>query len=176
MSFRLVPNSVTLNDLERRNGRYTVLFHWILVNLRSNTTASVRIELTDHLYSKHCDRPMSCDEARRPVAEFICQSIAFCSTCTMSSLKSLRSLSHLLMSFLWSNYSVQFYFSLKSSRTWPLHCVTCVIIVVIYSLASSSDGRLQPPTVFTWWAVPRSKFFYSIRHHAGADTDRWCTW
>jgi len=30
MSFRLVPKSVTLNDLERRNGRYIALFHWIL--------------------------------------------------------------------------------------------------------------------------------------------------
>jgi len=29
MSFRLVPKSVTLNDLERRNGRYIVLFRWI---------------------------------------------------------------------------------------------------------------------------------------------------
>jgi len=29
MSFRLVTNSVTLNDLERRNGRYIALFHWI---------------------------------------------------------------------------------------------------------------------------------------------------
>jgi len=29
MSFRLVPKSLTLNDLERRNGRYIVLFHWI---------------------------------------------------------------------------------------------------------------------------------------------------
>jgi len=29
MSFRLVPKSVTLNDLERHNGRYIVLFHWI---------------------------------------------------------------------------------------------------------------------------------------------------
>jgi len=28
MSFRLVPKSVTLNDLERRNGRYIALFHW----------------------------------------------------------------------------------------------------------------------------------------------------
>ena len=28
-SFRLVPKSVTLNDLERRNGRYIVLFHRI---------------------------------------------------------------------------------------------------------------------------------------------------
>jgi len=29
MSFRMVPKSVTLNDLERRNGRYVELFHWI---------------------------------------------------------------------------------------------------------------------------------------------------
>jgi len=29
MSFRLVPKSVTLNDLERRNGRYIALFQWI---------------------------------------------------------------------------------------------------------------------------------------------------
>jgi len=27
MSFRLVPKSVTLNDRERRNGRYFALFH-----------------------------------------------------------------------------------------------------------------------------------------------------
>ena len=27
VSFRLVPKSVTLNDLERRNGRYIALFH-----------------------------------------------------------------------------------------------------------------------------------------------------
>ena len=31
MSFRLVPKSVTLNDLERRNGRYFALFHRIRV-------------------------------------------------------------------------------------------------------------------------------------------------
>jgi len=29
MSFLLVPKSVTLNDLERRNGRYFALFHRI---------------------------------------------------------------------------------------------------------------------------------------------------
>jgi len=29
MTFRLVPKSVTLNDLERRNGRYIALFYWI---------------------------------------------------------------------------------------------------------------------------------------------------
>ena len=31
MSFRLVPKSVTLNDLERRIGRYFALFHRIRV-------------------------------------------------------------------------------------------------------------------------------------------------
>ena len=31
MSFRLVPKSVTLNDLERRNGRYVALFQRIFV-------------------------------------------------------------------------------------------------------------------------------------------------
>ena len=31
MSFRLVPKSATLNDLERRNGPYFSLFHRIRV-------------------------------------------------------------------------------------------------------------------------------------------------
>jgi len=31
MGFRLVPKSVTLNDLERRNGRYFALFHRIFM-------------------------------------------------------------------------------------------------------------------------------------------------
>jgi len=31
MSFRLVPKSVTLNDLERHNGRYVALFQRIFV-------------------------------------------------------------------------------------------------------------------------------------------------
>jgi len=31
MSFRLVPKSVTLNDLERRNGPHFALFHRIFV-------------------------------------------------------------------------------------------------------------------------------------------------
>jgi len=29
MSFRLVPNSMTLNDLERRSSPKFALFHWI---------------------------------------------------------------------------------------------------------------------------------------------------
>jgi len=33
MSIRLVPKSVTMNDLERRNGRYFALFCVILPNL-----------------------------------------------------------------------------------------------------------------------------------------------
>jgi len=36
MSFRLVPKSVTLNELERRNGRYKASFHWHFTS-RSNT-------------------------------------------------------------------------------------------------------------------------------------------
>jgi len=36
MSFQLVPKSVTLNDLERRNGPYFALFHRIRVRCRCN--------------------------------------------------------------------------------------------------------------------------------------------
>jgi len=34
MSFRLVPKSLTLNDLERRNGRYFASFHRIRIRCR----------------------------------------------------------------------------------------------------------------------------------------------
>jgi len=34
MSFRLVPESVTLNDLELRNGPYFALFHRIMYSFR----------------------------------------------------------------------------------------------------------------------------------------------
>ena len=37
MSFRLVPKSVTLNDLERRNDRYFALFQRIHVQCRLET-------------------------------------------------------------------------------------------------------------------------------------------
>jgi len=37
MNFRLVPKSVTLNDLERRNGPYFALFHRICVQCRHKT-------------------------------------------------------------------------------------------------------------------------------------------
>ena len=41
MSFRLIPKSVTLNDLERRNGRYFVLFYRTRVQCHRKTITSV---------------------------------------------------------------------------------------------------------------------------------------
>ena len=71
MSFRLVPKSVTLNDLERRNGRYIALLN--LVNLRCR---------------------------KRSVAEFMQESIVFLVRVQCRRKESSRSLSHLMMSFL----------------------------------------------------------------------------
>jgi len=47
--FRLVPKSVTLNDLERRNGRYFALFHRIRVQCRRKTITSVSKSTFDSL-------------------------------------------------------------------------------------------------------------------------------
>ena len=41
MSFRLVPKSATLNDLQRRNGRYFALFHRTRARCRRRTIISV---------------------------------------------------------------------------------------------------------------------------------------
>jgi len=73
MSFRLVPKSVTLNDLELRNGRYIALFHWIW------STHNRRVDLWGNL----------CTSLLYFVVRVRC-----CSK------ESSRSLSHLLMSFL----------------------------------------------------------------------------
>ena len=40
MRFRLVPKSVTLNDVERRNGPYFALFQRIRVRCRRKTSVS----------------------------------------------------------------------------------------------------------------------------------------
>jgi len=47
MSFRLVPKSVTVNDLERRNGHYFALFHRIRVRCRRKTITSVSKSTSD---------------------------------------------------------------------------------------------------------------------------------
>ena len=73
MSFQLVPNSVTLNDLERRNGRYIDVISLDLVNLRCR---------------------------KRSVALFMQESIVFLVRVQCRRKESSRSLSHLLMSFL----------------------------------------------------------------------------
>jgi len=41
MSFRLVPKSLTLNDLERRNGPYFVLYRRICVRCRRKNSRSL---------------------------------------------------------------------------------------------------------------------------------------
>jgi len=43
MCFRLVPKSVTLNDPERRNGRYFALFHRTRVRCHSKTISTKRL-------------------------------------------------------------------------------------------------------------------------------------
>jgi len=68
MSFSLVQKSVIVNDLERLNWRYIALF----------ISAPA-------LYCIFSKVNTSCDEERRPVAEFMHQSIVFCITCRMSS-------------------------------------------------------------------------------------------
>jgi len=76
MSFRLVPKSVTLNDLERRNGRYIALFRriWWTCVLTHN-----RVDLWRNL----------CTSLLNFVVRALCRRK-----------ESSRSLSHLLMSFL----------------------------------------------------------------------------
>jgi len=90
MSFRLVPKSVTLNDLERRNGfalRYFTDFGKVAFQ---HITASISGGIYMH------------------------ESIVFCSACIYDVVKSSRSLSHLLVSFFVCN-SVR-YVSTTSTR------------------------------------------------------------
>jgi len=53
MSFRLVPKSVTLNDLERRNGLYFALFHRIRVRCCRDLPRFqyILLILYDHTYT-----------------------------------------------------------------------------------------------------------------------------
>ena len=83
MSFRLVPKSVTLNDLERRNGRYIASFHWIWLNMRSTHNRRVDLWRNARVY---CILYVVRVRCRRT--------------------ESSRSLSHLLMSFLFLQKTV----------------------------------------------------------------------
>ena len=118
MSFRLVPKSVTLNDLERRNGRYIALFHWI-VNLRCR---------------------------KRSVAEFMQESVVFLVRVQCRRKESSRSLSHLLMSFLFYHFPWTTTFMLTThirfsqqtdlniSTTWFLFNLVITHVLHLWSL------------------------------------------
>jgi len=55
MSFRFVPKSVTLNDLERRNGRYFALFQRIRVpSGRTALKFTFAISSLDEFYHYGC--------------------------------------------------------------------------------------------------------------------------
>jgi len=71
MSFRLVSKSVTLNDLERRNGRYIALFHYAFQHNHVDLWRNLCTSLLYFVIRVRCRRK-----------------------------ESSRSLSHLLMSFL----------------------------------------------------------------------------
>jgi len=55
MTFRLLPKSVTLNDLERRNGPYCVLFHRVFHRVRyrktiiTSVSKSILMKVYDHI-------------------------------------------------------------------------------------------------------------------------------
>ena len=79
MGFRLVPKLVILNDLERRNGHYIALFHWIWWTYFP--TRNRRVDMWWNL----------CTSLLYSVVGVRCRRI-----------ESSRSLSHLLMSFLYA--------------------------------------------------------------------------
>ena len=82
MSFRLVPKSVTLNDLERRNGRYFALFHRTRVRCHRKTITSVS-ESTFYRATQLCWRGLGnrnsvcpsvtrvlCNYSKEPIGDF----------------------------------------------------------------------------------------------------------
>ena len=74
MSFRLVPKSVTLNDLERRNGPYFALFHRIFVYdvvvkqlLSLPRIQNLLLIIYDHIHAMHAiTEPLFGQNKRRP--------------------------------------------------------------------------------------------------------------
>ena len=83
MSFRLVPKSVmTLNGVMAVTLRYftaTTVDKILPHSLTGYSAATPHFgtrSILYFLYSKHCDRHVSCDEERRPVAEYV--RVSFC--------------------------------------------------------------------------------------------------
>ena len=72
MSFRLVPKSVTLNDLERRNSRYCVI-SLNLVNLRcrKRSVAEFMQELYCIFVGVQCRRKESSRSLSHPLMGFL---------------------------------------------------------------------------------------------------------
>ena len=98
MSFRLVPKSVTFNDLERRNGRYIALFHWIWYTC---VPTHNRVDLWRNL----------------------CTSLLyFVLRVRFRHKESSRLLSHLLMSFLSDSASYQLLLELKGCIRVTVEC------------------------------------------------------
>jgi len=124
-----------------------------------------------------------CNEERRPVAEFLRESVVFCSTCTMSSLKSSRSLSHLLMSFLLNLplTSTPIFYQLCNTLLDDVYPVFWLLILP------------RPDSDLAWWFTlarcGRSSNIQAWCHHAQMSawqgsavpcrllhTGHWCCW
>ena len=132
MSFRSVPKSVTLNDLERRNGRYIALFHWIWWTYVPTRN---RIDLWRN----------SCTSLLYFVVRVRCRRY-----------ESSRSLSHLLMSFL--------YFIPVPRIGWIMQsfAVRCAALLVVHKWPHSTlhlRGRGSHYCDDVWWrGVWRRKY------------------
>ena len=111
MSFRLVPKPVILNDLERRNGRYIALYSLNLVNLRCR---------------------------KRSVAELMQESIVFLVRVQCRRKESSRSLSHLLMSFLFCICAASFEYSHKNTLLCRMLLLELLSFIFVFGRIRSS--------------------------------------
>jgi len=70
MSFRLVPKSVTLNDLERRYGRYLVLFVCMYVSFGQGYSL-----LWTHMLRPFHSRPVALTQEGRSLVNDVCECV-----------------------------------------------------------------------------------------------------
>ena len=128
MSFRLVPKLVTLNDPERRNGRYIALFHWIWYTY----------------VPKHNRRVDLCQNLCTNLLYFVVRV-----RCRRK--ESSRSLSHLLMSFLlhlqtYETYNLKFHVNFLNT-----------IFANLPPLSKCHLVRPTPPSLRLWWAADSAR-------------------